>query len=138
MFDAFERPDAPIVIGRIFTRLLGVYLFVGLGVCLLKDELIHLLGSDRYAGAGATVSLLVLASYFSNASNLLDAAFVYVRRQTHWKAWLNLAGAVLTVTLFAWLIPTYGAIGAGGRCWSVRFSTLRSRSSSRRGFFFVR
>lgn len=113
MFDAFERPDAPVIVGRIFTRLLGVYLFVGLGLCLLKDEVIHLLGSDRYAGAGVTVSLLVLAHYFSNASNLLDAAF-YVRRQTHWKAWLNCVGALITVTLFVWLIPIYGATGAAG------------------------
>lgn len=111
MFDAFERSDASLTIGRMFTRVLGSYVFLGLGVCLLKDTIIYFLGAKEYQNAAVAVDLLVLAHYFWFASNFLDAVF-YVRRQTRWKVWLNLAAALVTIPLFVWLIPQHGALGA--------------------------
>ena len=111
MFDAFERPDAAVAVGRTVTRLLGAYVFVGLGLCLLKNEAIQILGSAKYAGAGTAVDVLVLAFFFSNAAVLFDSA-LYVRRRTRLKPWLNLASALVTIPLFLWLIPKYGAMGA--------------------------
>lgn len=111
MYDAFELPNASLIVGQAVTRMLAAYLFVGTGLCILKDEVIAILGSPEYAGAGAVIGLIVLACYFMTASTLMDAVF-YVRRRTALKPWIAAVSALVILALYAWLIPKWGAIGA--------------------------
>lgn len=111
MYKVFEEPDAPRTIGRVYTRILAVYLLVGLGLCACKSELIALLGSAEYAGATAIVGPVVLGYYFFALVSLLDSAF-YVCRRTALKPWIAFVATVLILALYALLIPRYGAMGA--------------------------
>ncbi len=111
MYDAFKAPDAPAVVGRVFSGILGAYLFMGMGLCLFQHEVLAVLGSEAFAPATAFVRPLVLAYFFMAAADLMDAAF-YVCRRTGRKPWIAAASTATMFALYAWLIPQYGAMGA--------------------------
>jgi O-antigen/teichoic acid export membrane protein len=111
MHQAAFRDDAPGVFGRAFSRILGAYLAVGLGLCLLADELAVMLGGPRYEGAAPVIPVVVLAYYCLTAADLMDSGF-YVSRRTAWKAPITMASTVVILTLYALLIPGHGAFGA--------------------------
>lgn len=111
MYKTFEEPEAPAVIGRVYTRILAAYLFVGIGLCMFQDEVVALLGSPEYAGATAVLAPLVLAYFFLNGADLMDSAF-YVRRRTGLKPWIAAVSTAVMLGLYVWLIPQYGAQGA--------------------------
>jgi O-antigen/teichoic acid export membrane protein len=111
MHDVSRDADAAEVFGRVTTYLLAAYLFVGLGLSLLADEVIAVFAGKPYAAAGLLVPVVVLAYWFQGASVLFDAGF-YVRRQTFWKLWIALASTVVMFVLYAVLIPPYGPLGA--------------------------
>jgi len=111
MFDAFELPSAPAAVGRVCTRILAAYLFVGTGVCIFQDELIRVLAARGYRGATAVIGPVALAYFFWALSNLMDAP-LWVRRRSDLKPRIIFASASVTLGLYAWLIPPYGAQGA--------------------------
>jgi O-antigen/teichoic acid export membrane protein len=111
MHDVAERPDAPLVFGQVFTRVLAAYLGVGLALCLFQDEIITLFAGLHYAGAAQVLAPVVLAYWFQAAAVLMDSAF-YVRRRTTPKLWVTLAATAVMLLLYALLIPPYGAVGA--------------------------
>jgi O-antigen/teichoic acid export membrane protein len=111
VYQLARLPDAPAVFGRAFTRMQAVYVFVGLGLCLLVDEGIALVGGSAYAEASAVVPVLVLAYFFLTAADLMDGAF-YLQRRSDLKSWAALASTALIVLLYALLIPRWGAAGA--------------------------
>lgn len=121
MYKTFEEPEASTIIGRVYTRILAAYLFVGIGLCMLQDEVVAVLGSSEYAGATAVLAPLVLAYFFLNGADLMDSAF-YVRRRTGLKPWIAAFSTAVILGLYSWLIPHYGAQGAA-------YATLA-------GFFF--
>jgi O-antigen/teichoic acid export membrane protein len=110
MHQAAFREDAPDVFGRAFTRILAAYLAVGLGLCLLADE-VAVLFSPSYAGAAPVIPVVVLAYYCLTAADLMDSGF-YVSRRTVWKTPITLASTVVMLALYAALIPQHGASGA--------------------------
>ncbi|HVS39943.1 MAG TPA: lipopolysaccharide biosynthesis protein [Gemmataceae bacterium] len=111
MYKAAEAPDAPRVFGRVFTRILGAFLLVGLAAALFQDEAAAVLGGAKYAGAAAIVAPVVLAGFFQSAAALMDSGF-YVRRRTDLKLWITLAATAVILVLYIVLIPLYGAMGA--------------------------
>jgi O-antigen/teichoic acid export membrane protein len=111
MYEAARRPDAAMLFGQVFTRVLGVYTAVGLGLCLVQEEVILFLTGHDYGGAARVIAPVVLAYLFVTAADLMDAAF-YVRRQTAWKTPVMLASTVVVLALYALLIPPYGKYGA--------------------------
>jgi O-antigen/teichoic acid export membrane protein len=111
MHDAARAADAAIVFGRMTTYLLGSYLLLGLGLCLLEDHVIALFAGPAFAGAALIVPPVVLAYFFQAAGVLFDAGF-YVRRQTQWKLWIVLASTVVMLLLYALWIPRLGLLGA--------------------------
>ncbi len=111
VFDAFRRDDAAVFVGRVCTRILAVYLFVGIGVCLFDEDLIGILAMPSYHDATALVNPLTLAYFFWSAANLMDAA-IWVRRRSGLKPWIFFFSGSVTLGLYVWLIPLYGALGA--------------------------
>jgi O-antigen/teichoic acid export membrane protein len=111
MFHAFEQPDAAIVVGRVFTRILAVFLLANMLLCFFDQALIGLIASPGYLRAVTVVDPIAMAYFFWCAANLMDAAF-YVRRRTGLKSWVLLASCTVTLALYAALIPPFGALGA--------------------------
>jgi O-antigen/teichoic acid export membrane protein len=111
VYELARLPDAPAVFGRAFTRMQAVYVFAGLGLCLLVDEGIALVGGAAYAESAAVVPVLVLAYFFLTAADLMDGAF-YLRRRSDLKSAAALASTALILILYALLIPRWGAAGA--------------------------
>jgi O-antigen/teichoic acid export membrane protein len=111
MYAAAERPDAPAVFGRVFTRVLGAFLFVGLGLSLFQDEVVRFVAGPQYAAASRVIAPVVLAGYFQTASALMDAAF-YIRRRTPLKLRLTLEATAVMVVLYVALIPRLAGLGA--------------------------
>ena len=111
VYDVFEQPNAPVKVGRVFTRILASYIFFGLLLCIFQNDIVTLLASSRYKGATLVIGPLVLAYFFLNASTLMEAA-LYVRRKTKMKIVINIVSVTAMVALCAWLIPRYGALGA--------------------------
>jgi O-antigen/teichoic acid export membrane protein len=111
MYQLARGADAPEVFGRAFTRIQAAYVFVGLGLCLLLDEAIAVLGGAAYAEAAAVVPVVVLAYFFLGTADLRDGAF-YLRQRGDLKGWVALASSALMLALYALLIPPWGAAGA--------------------------
>jgi O-antigen/teichoic acid export membrane protein len=111
MYEVARELDAGRLFGQMFTRILAVYVFVGLGVCLLQDEVILVLCGRPYADAAPIIAPVVLAYFFLAAGDLMDAG-LFVRRQTSRKVGVALASAAVALGLYALLIPGYKALGA--------------------------
>jgi O-antigen/teichoic acid export membrane protein len=111
MFAAFELPNAASYFGRVFTRMLAAYTLAGMGFVIFADEVIRLLSPDEYFDAALVVAPMVLAFFFLNAANLMDAAF-YVRHRTSLKPWITGSATAVAIGLYVWLVPEYGEMGA--------------------------
>jgi O-antigen/teichoic acid export membrane protein len=111
LYAAAKTPEAPVVFGRAFTRILASFLFVGLGVSIFEAEAIHLLGGGSYDAAVPVVAPVLLASFFLSAASLMDAAF-YVCHRTKLKLLITIAATILMAVLYALWIPAYGSMGA--------------------------
>jgi O-antigen/teichoic acid export membrane protein len=111
MYSAFQRPDASSYVARVSTRMLATYVFAGMGLCMLGDEIVHILAVPGYYRATTVMAVLTLAYFFWYASNLLDAP-IWVFRQSRLKPKILLVSSAATLGLCAWLIPKFGAAGA--------------------------
>jgi O-antigen/teichoic acid export membrane protein len=111
MYAVARLPEAPVVFGQMFTRILAVYALVGLGVCLFGDEAIALLGGAPYARASLVIAPVLLGCMCQGAVSLMDAG-LYVRHRPGLKLVVTLAGTTVMVLLYILLIPRYGSMGA--------------------------
>jgi O-antigen/teichoic acid export membrane protein len=106
-----RKPEAPVIFGRTFTRVLAAYLLVGLGLCLFAGDIIAHLGPSSYARAALIVPPVVLACYFQSAASLMDAG-LYVKQRTGVKLGITLATTAVMLLLYTLLIPRWGGLGA--------------------------
>ena len=111
IYDWAKSEDSPRLFGQAITRMLGVYVFVGLGVCVFQREAAVLLGGSKYASAGTLLGPLVLAYFFCAVADMLDASF-YVRRRTSYKTGIALVSTAVMFILYLLWIPSYHGLGA--------------------------
>jgi O-antigen/teichoic acid export membrane protein len=134
MFEVARQPDAAEAFGRIFTRILAAYVFVGLGLCLLVDEAIAVVGGPAFAGSAAVVAPVVLAYFFLAVADLMDSAF-YVRGRSGLKMCATLPSTAVAVAAYAVLIPVAGGLGAAyATLAAFACHALTTRLLSRRVF----
>jgi O-antigen/teichoic acid export membrane protein len=111
MYDAADKPGAPILFGQVFTRVLGAFTFVGLGLSIYQDEIVRFIAGPDYADASPIIAPVVLAGFFQTAGALMDAAF-YIRRRTSLKLRLTLEATTGMLALYLILIPPFKGLGA--------------------------
>ncbi len=111
MYDVYKRPGREVVFGQAFTRIMGVFLLASTAIVVFQDEVLGILGSATFAGAGAVIGTLVLAHFFMVLGNLLDGAF-YVTRRTALKPYIAAASTFVMVLAYWLIIPRHGARGA--------------------------
>lgn len=111
MYEAADKPGAPFLFGRVFTRVLAAFVFVGLGLALFQDEIVHFVAGPAFANASPIIAPVVLAGYFQTAGALMDAGF-YIRRRTPLKLRLTLEATAVMLVLYAVLIPLFAGLGA--------------------------
>ena len=111
MYSVAKLPEAPVVFGQMFTRILAAYAFVGLGMCLFGDVAIAILGGTRYARASIVIAPVLLGCMCQGAVSLMDAG-LYVRHRSAVKLGVTLAGTAVMLILYRVLIPPYGGMGA--------------------------
>lgn len=111
MYEAARERNAPHIFGCMFTRMLACYVFTGMALCFFQEEVVRLLAGDRYAGAAAIITPVVIAYLFSTMADLMDSGF-YVTRRTSWKPYITLASAGVVLVLYLLLIPRCGPMGA--------------------------
>ncbi len=134
MYAAAEKPDAAIVFGQVFTRILGLFLFVGLGLSLYQDEIVRLIAGVNYADASCVIAPVVLAGFFQTAAALMDATF-YIRRRTTLKLRLALEATAVMLVLYTALIPPFKGLGAAlATLGGFAYLAVRTWQTSRRIF----
>jgi O-antigen/teichoic acid export membrane protein len=111
LYEVARSPAAPRAFGVVFTRIMAAYVLVGLAVGLFQDEIITLLGGERYADAAPVVAPVLLACFFQAGASLMDSGF-YVRRRTGLKLGITLTSTAVMVALYFALIPTLKGTGA--------------------------
>jgi O-antigen/teichoic acid export membrane protein len=111
MYRAAREPNAAVVFGRVLTRLLAAFAFVGVGLCLFADEVVRLLGGRAFAPAAGFVLPVTAACFCQAAATLTDAAF-YIRRRPGRKLGVSLATTAVMLALYFLLIPPLGGLGA--------------------------
>jgi O-antigen/teichoic acid export membrane protein len=111
MYAVARLPEAPVVFGQMFTRILAAYALVGLGVCLFGNEAVGLLGGAPYARASLVIAPVLLGCMCQGAVSLMDAG-LYVRHRPGLKLLVTLVGTSAMVVLYVLLIPLYGSMGA--------------------------
>lgn len=134
MYEAARKPDAAVLFGKVFTRILAVYVGVGLGLCLVAGEVVNLLAGADYAPAATIITPVVLAYYFLTAADLMESGF-YIRRHTAWKLPITLMATLVTITLYGLMIPHGGIEGAAlATLFGLAFTALITGIASQRVF----
>jgi FkbM family methyltransferase len=111
MYAVARTPEAPVVFGQMFTRILASYIFAGLGLCLFGDHVVALIGGAAYARSSLVIVPVLIACVCQGAVSLMDAG-LYVRHRTGTKLAITLAATVVMLVLYRLLIPTYHGVGA--------------------------
>ncbi len=134
MYAAAEKPDAPVVFGQVFTRVLAAFVFAGLGMSMFQDEIVRFIAGDAYAAASRIIAPVVLAGYFQTAAALMDAGF-YIRRRTSLKLRLALEATAVMLVLYTTLIPPFKGLGAAlATLGGFAYLAVRTWQTSRRIF----
>lgn len=111
MYEVFASTCAATAVGRMCSRILTCYLTVALLLTIIGGELVSLLASDEYAGAGVVVAPILLADFFRLSSMLMDGPLL-VHRKTYLKAWIAAPSALIMIAALTLMVPRWGVLGA--------------------------
>jgi O-antigen/teichoic acid export membrane protein len=109
MYQVARTPEAPEVFGQTFTRILTVYLAIGLALGLFQNEVVAIL-APGYAAAVPIILPVVLAMFLYGGARLMDAGF-YITRRTEVKLVITVLATLVMLALYAILIPQMGGLG---------------------------
>ena len=119
-FSVMNQPDADLIQARASRLLFAGSLFAGLGIVLFAGDLLAVLSDESFAGAGAILPLLVLASIVRVVTYPLQTG-ILVRKRTQVIFRLSLTHALVYVVGGYLAIRLFGLQGA---CLAMAFAAL--------------
>lgn len=118
MVPVANKEDGPEIIARVFTYMMFLYLWVGLGLSVLSREIVATVAAAEFHSAYHIIPLVTLAYLFWSTALLGDTPF-YVKKKTGIKPFILGAAAIVNLALYRILIPPYGVWGAA---WATLIS----------------
>jgi O-antigen/teichoic acid export membrane protein len=110
-FSIMKRPDA----GATYSRILAMFVLAAsaaaLALTLFAPEIVRLVSSREFAGAGLLLPLLLVPGVLGGAGYVFQTG-IYIQKGTSRILWITIAGGCLTLALNVVLIPRFGAYGA--------------------------
>jgi len=110
-YQLLRRPNAEVLLSRIFTYMMVILAFCGLGLVAVTKPVLALLANSDYGKAALVVPIIVFAYYLRAAGDFFRVLFS-VHKKTSWDAACNWSGALVCMACYLVLIPRYGAWGA--------------------------
>ncbi len=110
-FSIMKRTDAGVFYSRVLTYFLFGYLFLGLGVSVLSEEVIALMAARPFWDSYRIVPIMVLASAGGGCYYILQIG-IYIEKKTRYVPQILFCSAAVNVLLNFILIPPLGATGA--------------------------
>jgi O-antigen/teichoic acid export membrane protein len=111
MYEVAKQPDAERTYGRIFTYLVLLMCFAGLGMSLFIRPVIHLMTAPSFWPAASIVPLIVLA-YVFQAFYYFFQVGLYLKGKTEQVGGIILLTGAATLALYWILIRSHFAMGA--------------------------
>ncbi len=115
-----RRDNAGEMFSRIFTYMMFIYAWVGLGLSVLASEVVQIVADPKFHEAYHIIPILILAYLFWSTTNIGDTAF-FITKRTGIKPFILGAGAVVNLVLYYLLIPKFGGWGAA---WATLISFI--------------
>jgi O-antigen/teichoic acid export membrane protein len=105
-----KEAETPIQLAKIFRYFLALALFVFLFVSVFSRNIMTLLTTPDYYGAGKLIRILVPAVFLANM--YIFAPGLYLAKKTKMIAVINICAAVMNTVLNLALVPAIGVLGA--------------------------
>lgn len=112
---AEQKNEASILFGRMFTLILLLFSFLGVGIVLFGNELLYLLASNEFMDSKHVILPLVL-SFIAMSTTQVTGLGISIAKKTKYFAYIGWLTAVVNVWLNYLFIPKYGMVAAG---WST-------------------
>jgi O-antigen/teichoic acid export membrane protein len=110
-FDLLKEPNAPKLYSVIFTYLMFIELFGGLGIAMLIKDVITLVAAPEYHEAYKYVAIILL-SYILNGIYIFSSFGIHFQKKTRHLAIASIGGGALNIGANFLLIPIMGLWGA--------------------------
>jgi O-antigen/teichoic acid export membrane protein len=110
-FEIAQQADALNIFGRVFTYFWMIQLWVGLGLCILIEDVISIMAAPEFHDAALYVPVLVLAYMAYGAYTFVQFGILYQKKTTY-LAYNTMTVALLSLVSNFLLIPWIGAWGA--------------------------
>jgi O-antigen/teichoic acid export membrane protein len=111
VYKIVKRPDAEIVVARLFTYFAAVLTFCSLGLLVFCRPALKILTTPAYAGAALLVPI-ILAAYVVRGLGDFFRALLWAHGRPGYDTAFNWVGLVVCLAGYFTLIPLWGARGA--------------------------
>ena len=111
VYKIVKRPDADIVVARLFTYFAAVLTFCSLGLLVACRPALKILTTPAYAGAALLVPI-ILAAYVVRGLGDFFRALLWAYERPGYDTAFNWVGMVVCLAGYFTLIPRWGARGA--------------------------
>lgn len=111
VYKIIKRPDADIVVARLFTYFAAVLTFCSLGLLVFCRPALKILTTPAYAGAALLVPI-ILAAYVIRGLGDFFRALLWAHGRPGYDTAFNGVGMVVCLVGYFTLIPLWGARGA--------------------------
>ncbi len=117
-----NQPDAKRIYSRVSTYVLSVLVLLVAGLCATAPDLIRLATTTRFHGAAPVTPWIALGVMFQGVY-LVGSIGLVITKRTGWYPLATGIAAGTSLLANAWLIPTYGIMGAA---WAntISYATL--------------
>jgi O-antigen/teichoic acid export membrane protein len=110
-FDLLKEPDAKSIYAVIFSYLMYVEFFIGLGIAVLIRDVIKIIADSEFFESYKYVPVLLL-SYIFNGTYYYVQFGVHLKKETKYLAYATFTGAALNIGANLLFIPRWQVAGA--------------------------